>query len=69
MKVPGLRQLVNSMSNISNKYILHQDRRVVLTQIPKKTELKMGENLIQGDAPILEFRKRRAALKGGSSDV
>lgn len=64
MKAPVLRQMVNGLSNISNKYILHQDRRVVLTQIPKKTELKMGENLIQGDAPIIEYRKRRALLKG-----
>jgi len=64
MKIPVLRQIVNSMSNISNKYILHQDRRVVLTQIPKKTDLKMGENLIQGDAPIIEYRKRRASLRG-----
>lgn len=64
MNVPILRQVVNSLSNISNKYILHQDRRVVMTQIPKKTELRMGENLIQGDAPIIEFRKRRAFLKG-----
>ena len=64
MKIPVLKQIVNHMSNISNKYILHQDRRVVLTQIPKKTELKMGENLIQGDAPIIEYRKRRALLKG-----
>jgi phenylpropionate dioxygenase-like ring-hydroxylating dioxygenase large terminal subunit len=64
MKVPGLKQLVNSVSKISNKYILHQDRHVVLTQIPKKTEFVMGENLIPGDAPILQFRKRRAFLKG-----
>ncbi|MBU3191477.1 aromatic ring-hydroxylating dioxygenase subunit alpha [Clostridium bowmanii] len=64
MKIPVLKQLVNKMSNISNKYILHQDRRVVLAQIPKKTEFKMNENLIQGDAPIIEFRKRRAFLKG-----
>jgi len=64
MTTPGLKQLVNGLSSISNKYILHQDRRVVLTQIPIKTELKMGENLVQGDAPIIEFRKRRAKLKG-----
>lgn len=64
MKIPLLKQMVNSMSNISNKYILHQDRRVVLTQIPRKTDLKMSENLIQGDAPIIEYRKRRAFLKG-----
>ena len=64
MKVPGLKQMVNYFSNFSNKYILHQDRRVVLTQLPIRTELKMGENLIQGDAPIIEYRKRRAQLKG-----
>jgi phenylpropionate dioxygenase-like ring-hydroxylating dioxygenase large terminal subunit len=64
MKIPVLKQIVNKMSNISNKYILHQDRRVVLTQMPKKTEVKMAENLIQGDAPIIEYRKRRAFLKG-----
>ena len=64
MKVPGLKQMVNYFSNSSNKYILHQDRRVVLTQLPIRTELKMGENLIQGDAPIIEYRKRRAQLKG-----
>ena len=63
MRVPGLQQIVNSFSNIGNRYILHQDRRVVLTQIPKKSELKMGEKLIQGDAPIIEYRKRRDALK------
>jgi hypothetical protein len=47
-----------------NSYILHQDRRVVLTQLPIKSELQMGENLIQGDLPIIEYRKRRATLKG-----
>lgn len=63
MKVPVLKQMVNSLGSISNKMILHQDRRVVLTQIPKKSELSMGENLIQGDLPILEFRKKRQKLK------
>jgi len=64
IKLPVLKQAFNRLSNISNRYILHQDRRVVLTQKPKKTELKMKENLIQGDAPIIEYRKRRAFLKG-----
>jgi phenylpropionate dioxygenase-like ring-hydroxylating dioxygenase large terminal subunit len=63
MKVPVLKQIVNNLSNISNKIILHQDRRVVLTQMPKKSELMMGENLIQGDLPIIEFRKRWEKLK------
>lgn len=46
-----------------NRVILHQDRRVVLTQLPIKSELSMGENLIQGDLPIIEYRKRREFLK------
>ncbi|MEQ8155949.1 MAG: aromatic ring-hydroxylating dioxygenase subunit alpha [Clostridiaceae bacterium] len=63
IKVPFLKEIFNSLSNISNRVILHQDRRVVITQLPKKSELSMGENLIQGDLPIIEFRKRREALK------
>jgi phenylpropionate dioxygenase-like ring-hydroxylating dioxygenase large terminal subunit len=61
--IPGLKQIVNSLSTIMNKIILHQDRRVVLTQLPIKSELAMGENLVQGDLPIIEFRKRRDYLK------
>ena len=63
MKFPILKQGINSFSNVLNKIILHQDKRVVITQLPKKSELAMGEHLIQGDLPIIEFRKRREALK------
>jgi len=63
LRTPGLKQIVNSLSSIMNKTILHQDRRVVLTQLPIKSELIMGENLIQGDLPIIEYRKRRELLK------
>jgi len=63
VKIPVISQLVNRISNVSNKIILHQDRRVVITQLPKKSELVMGENLIQGDLPIIEFRNRREELK------
>lgn len=62
IKAPILKEIVNKFSSISNRVILHQDRDVVLTQNPIKTELNMGENLIQGDLPIIEFRKRRDAL-------
>jgi len=65
MKVPILKELVNFTSRFTNRYILHQDRRVVITQIPKKSELRMGEHLIPGDAPIMEYRKRREQLKNG----
>lgn len=63
MRLPILKQIIGSLSNISNRYILHQDRKVVLSQLPTKTEIDMGEKLIQGDLPIIEFRKKRAELK------
>ncbi len=63
MKTPILRGMVNHLSNIGNKYIFHQDRRVVLTQLPVRSELRMDENLIPGDLPVIEYRKRREALK------
>jgi phenylpropionate dioxygenase-like ring-hydroxylating dioxygenase large terminal subunit len=60
----GLRHLVDFFSQLTNKHVLHQDRAVVVNQNPIKSEFTMGENLIQGDAPILNFRRRRAELKG-----
>ena len=63
VKAPVLRGLVCAAGNVANGVILHQDRRVVLTQRPKKTELQMGENLLRGDKPVLEFRSRREELK------
>lgn len=64
VKVPGFLHVVNFFSHYGNRFILHQDRKVVLTQLPVKTTLHMKENLIQGDLPIIEFRKRRAFLQG-----
>jgi len=62
MKVPGLRNLINSGAMIFNKKILHQDKRIVVSQMPTKSMLKMEDTLIQGDLPILEYRKRREEL-------
>lgn len=45
-----------------NLIVERQDRRVVITQKPKITKLKMGENLVQGDLPVIEYRKRREEL-------
>ena len=62
LRVPLLKSLVNWLANRFNLKILHQDRRVVLTQQPTKTRLKMGENLFQGDLPIVIYRRRREEL-------
>jgi hypothetical protein len=44
--------------------IAHQDRRVVVTQRPKASRLQIGEQLIQADRPIIEYRRRRQELMG-----
>jgi phenylpropionate dioxygenase-like ring-hydroxylating dioxygenase large terminal subunit len=61
-RLPILGKLITKMSNRYNRRVLNQDKRVVLTQMPKKTQLKMSENLIPGDRPIIEYRKIRNKL-------
>jgi phenylpropionate dioxygenase-like ring-hydroxylating dioxygenase large terminal subunit len=61
--VPGLRKIFDSASMYFSVKILNQDRRVVLTQVPIKTELKMDEKLIHGDLPIVTYRRMRDELK------
>lgn len=63
MRLPGLGNLIARLAMPSNLYIAHEDRRVVVTQQPKASSLKMGEILIQGDLPIIEYRRKRAALQ------
>jgi len=63
MSLPIIGNLVARLSMPSNVYIAHEDRRVVVTQEPKPSGLKIGEVLIQGDLPIIEYRKKRASLQ------
>lgn len=63
MRLPVLGKLIAQMAMPSNVYIAHEDRRVVITQQPKASGLKIGEILIQGDLPIIEYRKKRADLQ------
>ena len=63
MRLPVLGQLFARLAMPSNVYIAHEDRRVVITQQPKASGLKIGEILIQGDLPIIEYRRKRAALQ------
>ncbi len=61
-KIRLIDKLIATLSKPGDRIILHQDRRVAETQIPKKSELKTDENLIQGDLSIIEYRKRRQEL-------
>lgn len=58
-----LGNFVARLAMPSNIYIAHEDRRVVITQEPKVSGLRTGEILIQGDLPIIEYRRRRVALQ------
>ena len=63
-RLPVLRELFNLVSMPGNRVILNQDKRVVLTQVPKRSDLRMGEKLIPGDGPIIAYRRRRSELRG-----
>ncbi|MGL5382695.1 MAG: hypothetical protein ACRDCC_04345 [Culicoidibacterales bacterium] len=39
--------------------VLHEDRPIVESQLPKKSEYRMGEKLIKGNQAIIIFRKMR----------
>lgn len=65
LRKPPLSWLVGWVFAISNRVIAHQDRRVVNTHQPPVSGLRIGENLIPGDFPVVWYRKRREELKGG----
>ncbi len=66
MKLPVLRQLVNWSGALSNLVIERQDKRVVITQTPKRSFLHMGEKMIQGDSPIIAYRRgAKSSLQQG----
>jgi len=47
----------------ANTVVERQDKRVVETQLPKKSGIAIGECLVQADRPIIEYRKRRSELQ------
>lgn len=62
IKLPILRELFNWLSLMGNFIIERQDRWVVETQLPKKSAPDIGEKLIPGDRPIIDYRRRRQEL-------
>jgi phenylpropionate dioxygenase-like ring-hydroxylating dioxygenase large terminal subunit len=62
VKAPILKQIFNFFGKISNLVIERQDKRVVVTQRPYRTFNRMGESLLQGDSPIILYRRRREEL-------
>jgi len=60
--LPLLGGLVARLAMPFNRLVAHQDRRVVQTQEPRASVLRIDERLIQGDHPIVAYRRRRQAL-------
>ncbi len=63
LRLPGLGNLVAKLAMPFNLRIAHEDRRVVVTHQPQISGLKIGEALIQGDLPIIEYRRKREEWK------
>jgi phenylpropionate dioxygenase-like ring-hydroxylating dioxygenase large terminal subunit len=62
VRVPVLRNLFCAFGSLSNLLIERQDRWVVVTQRPRRSELRGGELLVPSDGPIILYRKRRDEL-------
>jgi len=62
VRVPVLRDIVNVLSILGSKHIADQDKRVVSTQLPKRTSLRNGDKFVQGDRIMLAYRRRREEL-------
>lgn len=65
-KITGFKpfdKLIAKLGSIANKIIERQDKRIVETQIPKASSLRMSENLVSADMPIIEYRTKREKLQ------
>ena len=62
LRLPLLGGLVARLAMPFNRLVAHQDRRGVQTQEPKASGRRIGEQLIQGDHPIVAYPRRRQAL-------
>ena len=69
--IPVLSHAVSWLLTQFNKRVLAEDRPMVSSQDPIRSDLNMDEMLVPGDSPIIEYRKRRQELlnadKTGSS--
>jgi phenylpropionate dioxygenase-like ring-hydroxylating dioxygenase large terminal subunit len=64
LPIPIIGKWIAQLSMPANLYIAHQDRVVVITQEPKASSLRDGdEKPIKADSPIIAYRRRRSELK------
>jgi hypothetical protein len=63
LRVPAVGKLITQMAMPFNLYIAHQDRRVVVTHRNQVSSMDLDEKLVQGDLPIIAYRRKRAELQ------
>lgn len=67
--LPVIGQLVAEVSNLFNRYVVSEDKRVIESQFPKISDLNIGERFIPGDRPIALYLQRRRELIVGKKEV
>jgi phenylpropionate dioxygenase-like ring-hydroxylating dioxygenase large terminal subunit len=67
--IPILKHIVNWFAKLGNPVILNQDKRVVITQVPPRSDYQMDEKLIAGDYPIVLYRRKRQDLLNAEMGV
>jgi phenylpropionate dioxygenase-like ring-hydroxylating dioxygenase large terminal subunit len=69
LRLPMLGKWIAQLSMPFNRRVLRQDKRVVETQVPKRSALKISEKLVQADYPIIAYRQRREKLLGSGESA
>ncbi len=66
MRVPVLKSIVNRLAMIFNNKVLAEDYHIIKKQLPRVSFTAVNEQLIPGDLPIGEYRRRFREL---SADI
>lgn len=69
LRFPVVREIFNWFGTAANLVVERQDKWVVVTQMPKRSGLKIGETLIPGDLPIIQYRRHRRELGEHSEEI
>ncbi len=62
-RIKAINKLIAKLVCVANRIIERQDKRIVTTQFPQTSSLRMGENLVAADMPIIEYRQKRDKLQ------
>lgn len=59
MQFPGIDWLITRIGSLANLVVAGEDRRVVVTQQPKRADIGIGEAFISADQPLLTYLRER----------